>query len=326
MTMRIHANDGISAQAKARLQEEGFNVTTEHVPQDQLAAFIAREHVDVLLVRSATKVRKDLIDACPSIKLVGRGGVGLDNIDVAYAKEKGIPVINTPASSSISVAELVIAHLTGLLRNLHLANRRMPGEGRGLFKELKKEYEKGTEVRGKTLGVIGFGRIGQWTARYALGLGMKVVYTDNHATAESLELEIGGQVVRVGVKLVTLDELLHLSDAISLHVPAQKDGQPVLGAEQLARVKPGVVIVNTARGGSIDEDALLAALNEGRVKAAALDVFTNEPTPREELLVHPGISLSPHIGAATAEAQGRVGDELADQIISWREQVTVDRG
>ncbi len=324
--MRIHANDGISAAAAARLQEEGFTITKDHVPQEQLADFLNKEGVDVLLVRSATKARKDLIDACPGVKLIGRGGVGLDNIDVAYAKSKGVLVINTPASSSISVAELVIAHLTGLLRNLHKANRLMPVEGASRFKDLKKEYEKGSEVRGKTLGIIGFGRIGQWTARYALGLGMKVVYHDAIATQESIEMEVGGQTIRVGVKLVTLDELLQLSDAITLHVPSQADGRAVLGADELARVKPGVVIINTARGGSVDEDALLAALNDGRVKAAALDVFTNEPTPRQDLLSHPGISLSPHIGAATAEAQGRVGDELADQIIGWRDQVTVQKG
>ncbi len=323
--MRIHANDGISGSAKNRLQEEGFNVTTDHVPQDQLIAYINKENVEVLLVRSATKVRKDLMDTCPSVRLIGRGGVGLDNIDTAHARAKRIPVINTPASSSISVAELVMAHLTGLMRNLHLANRRMPNEGRTHFKELKKQYEKGSEVRGKTLGIIGFGRIGQWTARYALGAGMHVIYTDSHATAESLELEIGGQKLRVGVKLVSLDDLLAHSDAISLHVPAQTNGHPLLGAEELKKVKHGVVIVNTARGGSIDEEALLTALNDGRVKAAALDVFTNEPEPREELLKHPHISLSPHIGAATAEAQGRVGDELCDLIVAWRDQVTIGR-
>ncbi|MBL8001291.1 MAG: D-2-hydroxyacid dehydrogenase [Flavobacteriales bacterium] len=321
--MRIHANDGIDAAAKARLAEEGFHVTTDHVPQDQLSAFLNAEKVDVLLVRSATKVRKDLIDACPVLKLIGRGGVGLDNIDVAHAQAKGIPVINTPASSSISVAELVMAHLFGLLRNLHESNRHMPADGRVKFKDLKKAYEKGSEVRGKTLGIIGFGRIGQWTARYALGCGMRVIYVDNHATAEAIELEVGGQTVRVGVKMVTIDELLEQADAISLHVPAQKDGSPVLGAAELARVKPGVVIVNTARGGSVDEDALLAALKEGRVKGAALDVFTNEPEPREDLLREPKLSLSPHIGAATAEAQGRVGAELADLIINWRDSVQV---
>lgn len=323
--MRVHANDGISKDGAARLQEEGFTVTTTNVPQDQLAAYLDKEGVDVLLVRSATKVRKDLIDACPGLKLIGRGGVGLDNIDTAHAKARGVAVVNTPGSSSISVAELVMAHLTGLMRNLYAANRSMPTEGSARFKELKKEYEKGSEVRGKTLGIIGFGRIGQWTARYALGAGMKVVYTDNHATAESIELEVGGQPIRVGVKLVSLDELLALSDAISLHVPAQPDGSPVLGAEELKRVKPGVFIVNTARGGSIDEQALLDALNDGRVKAAALDVFTNETTPREDLLKHPRISLSPHIGAATAEAQGRVGDELCDLIIAFRDSVAAEK-
>jgi D-3-phosphoglycerate dehydrogenase / 2-oxoglutarate reductase len=321
--MRVHANDGISAQAKNSLSEEGFKVTTDHVPQDQLIAYINKENIEVLLVRSATKVRRDLIDACPSIKLIGRGGVGLDNIDVAYAKDKGIPVINTPASSSISVAELVMAHLFSLMRNLHKANRTMPVEGRSKFKDLKKEYEKGFELRGKTLGVVGFGRIGQWTARYALGCGMRVIYVDNNATVEAIELEIGGHTVRVPVKMVSMTELLQQADAISLHVPAQKDGRAVLGAAELAAVKPGVVIVNTARGGSVDEDALLGALKEGRVRAAALDVFVGEPEPREDLLTAGNLSLSPHIGAATAEAQGRVGDELADQIISWRSTVDV---
>lgn len=321
--MRVHANDGISAQAKNSLSDEGFKVSTEHVPQEQLAAFINKERVEVLLVRSATKVRRDVIEACPTIKLIGRGGVGLDNIDVAFAKQRGIPVVNTPASSSISVAELVMAHLFTLMRSLHKANRRMPGEGRARFKELKKEYEKGFELRGKTLGVIGFGRIGQWTARYALGCGMNVVYADNHATAEAIEVNVGGIPVRVPVKMVSMDDLLRLSDAISLHVPAQKDGRPVLGKGELAKVKPGVVIVNTARGGSIDEDELLAAIREGRVRGAALDVFVNEPEPREDLLTDANISLSPHIGAATAEAQGRIGDELVERIVSWRSTATV---
>lgn len=316
--MRVHANDGLSARAKTSLAEEGFKVTTDHVPQEVLAEYINKEKIDVLLVRSATKVRRDLIDACPSIKLIGRGGVGLDNIDTTYAKQKNIPVVNTPASSSISVAELVIAHLFTLMRSLHKSNRRMPAEGRSLFKELKKEYEKGFELRGKTLGVIGFGRIGQWTAKYALGCGMNVVYTDNHATAEALELVIGGHTVRVPVKMVSMDELLAQSDCISLHVPAQKDGRAVLGAAELARVKAGVVIVNTARGGSVDEDALLAAIKDGRVRGAALDVFTNEPEPRADLLAESALSLSPHIGAATAEAQGRVGDELVERIVAWR--------
>ncbi len=321
--MRVHANDGIAENAKASLAAEGFTVTSEHVPQDQLATYIDRERVEVLLVRSATKVRKELIDTCPGLRVIGRGGVGMDNIDVVHARGKGIEVINTPSASSISVAELVMAHLFGLMRNLHKANRRVPTEGRGSFKTLKKEYEKGRELRGKTLGVVGFGRIGQWTARYAMGVGMRVIYVDNHATAEAIDMEIGGHAIRVPVKMVSMPELLAEADAISMHVPAQKDGQPVLGADELAQVKPGVVIVNTARGGSIDEDALLKALDSGLVGGAALDVFVGEPEPRADVLAHAGLSLSPHIGAATSEAQDRVGQELVDRIVSWRASVQV---
>ncbi|MBL0126717.1 MAG: D-2-hydroxyacid dehydrogenase [Flavobacteriales bacterium] len=321
--MRIHSNDGISSKARESLVEEGFKVTTDHIPQDQLNDYLNEQGVEVLLVRSATKVRRDLIDACPKVRLIGRGGVGLDNIDVVYAKSKGITVVNTPASSSISVAELVMAHLFSLSRSLHKCNRRMPAEGRTQFKALKKEYEKGMELRGKTLGVVGFGRIGQWTARYALGCGMNVVYTDNHATAEAIEVPIGSVMVRVPVRMVPMEELLKTSDAISIHVPSQKDGRPVIGASELKHVKPGVVIVNTARGGSVDEEALLAAIKDGRVRGAALDVFVNEPEPNASLLAEPNLSLTPHIGAATAEAQGRIGDELADRIIAWRSAAAV---
>ncbi|MBK8338637.1 MAG: D-2-hydroxyacid dehydrogenase [Flavobacteriales bacterium] len=323
--MRVHANDGLSATAKERLAQAGFHVTTDHVPQEQLIHHLKQERVDVLLVRSATQARKELIDACPDLKLIGRGGVGMDNIDVAYAKERGLSVVNTPASSSISVAELVMAHLFGMMRGLPQANRRMPGEGVDKFKDLKKEYEKGAEVRGRTLGVIGFGRIGQWTAKYALGCGMRVIYVDHHCAVASVNVRIGDVEVDVPVRRVAIEELLAQADAISLHVPAQKDGRPVLGAEELALVKHGVVLMNTARGGSIDEDALLQALNDGRIKAAALDVFVGEPKPRADLLAHPKLSLSPHIGAATAEAQGRIGDELADLIIAFRAKVTADQ-
>lgn len=315
--MRIHANDGLDKSAIDRLQEEGHHVTTHAVPQEGLADHIRNEGIQVLLVRSATKVRQELIDACPGLKLIGRGGVGMDNIDVAHARSRGIEVINTPAASSISVAELVMAHLSGLMRGLYQSNRLMPTEGSTRFKELKKTFEKGSELRGRTLGIIGFGRIGQWTARYALGCGMRVIYTDQHCTHDTLDVTLGETTVRVPVRCGTLEEVLAQADAISLHVPAQADGRAVLGAAELARLKPGVVIINTARGGSIDEDALLAALESGRVKAAALDVFVNEPTPRHDLLAHPAISLSPHIGAATAEAQGRIGEELAERIITW---------
>ncbi|MCB9169491.1 MAG: 3-phosphoglycerate dehydrogenase [Flavobacteriales bacterium] len=315
--MRIHANDGISANGKEGLEKAGFNVSTNSVPQAELIAYLNEEKADVLLVRSATKVPKELIDACPRIRLIGRGGVGLDNIDVAHARSKGVLVINTPGASSISVAEMVLAHLSGLMRGLHQSNRLMPATGATGFKELKKRFGKGRELRGSTLGIIGFGRIGQWTARYAIGCGMEVIYTDHTCTIGSIEVTLGGASVAIPVERVTMEELLARADAISIHVPKQPDGAPVLGAAELVKVRPGTFIVNTARGGSVDEDALLAALSDGRVAGAALDVFVGEPEPRADLLAAEGLSLSPHIGAATVEAQARIGDELAEQIIAW---------
>lgn len=326
--MRVHANDGISAPAQEALKEQGFTVTVDFVPQEELAAYINTEKVDVLLVRSATKVRKDLIDTCPGLKLIARGGVGMDNIDVAYARKKGLRVVNTPASSSISVAELVMAHLFSMTRDLYKANRRMCVEGHdaACFKEMKKSYGKGAELRGKTLGIVGFGRIGKWVARYAIGNGMKVLYYDRSSTVDHIEVQLNGDTVRVGIKMVPMEELLNACDAISLHVPATDDGTPLLGAKEFAQMKKGMLVVNTARGNSLDEEELLKALNSGKVKAAALDVFENEPTPRADLLAHPNVSLSPHIGAATMEAQERIGDELVDILSAWRDEVTVGRG
>lgn len=323
--MRIHANDGISEEAITLLKEQDFTITTDHVPQEKLVDHINTQRVDALLVRSATKVPKELIDACPGLKLIGRGGVGMDNIDVAYAKSKGLRVINTPASSSISVAELVMGHLFSLMRDLYKANRRMPTEGHTAFREMKKEYGSGVELRGKTLGILGFGRIGRWVARYAVGAGMKVIYTDNNATVDYIEMEFNGTNCRVGIKMVPLEELLAKSDAISVHVNSKGDGKFALGAEEFAKMKPGMVLVNTARGSSIDEAALIAALRSGQVKGAGLDVFVDEPTPHTELLSLPNVSLSPHIGAATQEAQDRVGNELAELLIAWRDEVTVGR-
>ncbi|MEO5584409.1 MAG: NAD(P)-dependent oxidoreductase [Flavobacteriales bacterium] len=324
--MRVHANDGISAPAKEQLLAEGFKITTDFVPQEGLAAYINKEKVDALLVRSATKVRKEFIDACPNLKFIARGGVGMDNIDVVHAKGKGIRVVNTPASSSISVAELVMAHLYSLTRDIYKANRRMPTEGCTAFKEMKKEYGNGLELRGKTLGIIGFGRIGKWVARYAIGNGMKVVYTDNSATVDHLEVPFNGDTVRVGIKMLPLEELLAKSDAITLHVPSKADGTPVLGPEEFTMMKPGMLLVNTARGNSIDENALIAALKSGKVKAAGLDVYMNEPTPRADLMGMTNLSLSPHIGAATLEAQERIGGELVELLMAWRDEVTVARG
>lgn len=319
--MVILANDGISAAGLTALQAAGHTVFTEFVPAEDLAGFIEENRVECLLVRSATKVREPLISACPGLRYIGRGGVGTDNIDVAFAQDRGIVVFNTPAASSQSVAELVMAHLFGLARFLHDSNRRMPAASdAAAFNALKKAYGKGTELRGKTLTVIGFGRIGQTVARYALGSGMNVLAVDPGRSAAgdrsvAVDVPVGPHTVTVEVPLVSLAEALPATDAITVHVPAV--GTPVLGAAEFAAMKAGVLVVNTARGGVVDEDALLAALDSGKVRAAALDVFVGEPAPREDVLAHPRISLTPHTGAATVEAQDRIGEELASIIAGF---------
>jgi D-3-phosphoglycerate dehydrogenase / 2-oxoglutarate reductase len=313
--MKVLANDGISASAQATLESKGFKVVTTTVPQDQLISVINQEQYEVILVRSATKIRKDIIDACPSIKMIGRGGVGMDNIDVAYGREKGINVFNTPASSSLAVAELVIALMFDLARQVYDASRQMPVNGLGKFNDLKKKYGKGVELRGKTLGLIGFGRIGQYTAKYALGCGMKVIASDPFVTEVTIPVEVADQTVSVKIMTQSFESVLKEADYISLHIPMPADKRAVIGSAEFAQMKKGVRIINAARGGVIDEDALLEALSNGTVAGAGLDVFVNEPTPREDLLKHPLILSTPHIGAATNEAQDRIGDELAAIII-----------
>jgi D-3-phosphoglycerate dehydrogenase len=315
--MKVLANDGISPSGIEKLRANGFTVVTENVPQDQLIDAINSEGYEVLLVRSATTARKDLMDACPGLKMIGRGGVGMDNIDVAYGREKGLVVFNTPASSSMAVAELVMAQLFSISRSTYDSERNMPTNGAEKFKALKKKYGKGIELRGKTLGVIGFGRIGQFTAKYALGCGMTVVASDPFVKEASIDVEVGNQTVSVAIDMVEKDELLAQSDFISLHVPMPADGKAVIDAAAFAKMKDGVRIVNAARGGVIDESDLLAALNSGKVAATALDVFVNEPSPRADVLAHDKIALTPHIGAATVEAQDRIGTELADNIIAF---------
>lgn len=288
---------------------------TTTVAQDQLENYLNDNAIDVILVRSATTVRKDLIDACPGLKIIGRGGVGMDNIDVDYAREKGVHVINTPAASSSSVAELVFAHLFGGVRYLYDSNRNMPLEGDTKFKALKKNYAKGVELRGKTLGIIGFGRIGQEVAKIGLGLGMNVIASDMYVPAATVRVDFyNGQFIDVDIETQPLDDVLKQSDFITLHVPAQKDY--VIGKAQFDLMKDGVGIINAARGGVIDEVALINAIESDKIAFAGLDTFETEPTPAIQVLMHGRISLTPHIGAATLEAQDRIGTELASQIIS----------
>lgn len=312
--MKVLANDGISKSGIAALEQGGFEVITTKVAQEQVANYINSNDVKVLLVRSATKVRKDIIDACPGLKIIGRGGVGMDNIDVEYARDKGIHVINTPASSSESVAELVFAHLFSGVRFLQDSNRQMPLEGDSKFEGLKKAYANGIELRGKTIGIIGFGRIGQATAKIALGLGMRVIAVDKYVDNAEIRVDFyNNQFINVDIVTEPIEDLFKHSDFITLHVPAQKEY--VIGAEEIAQMKDGVGIINCSRGGVIDEVALVEALDNNKVSFAGLDVFENEPTPEIKILMHPKISLTPHIGAATLEAQDRIGTELAEQII-----------
>ena len=312
--MKILANDGISQSGIEALQNNGFEVITTKVAQVQLENFINKHQIDGILVRSATQVRQELIDACPSIKLIGRGGVGMDNIDVDYAINQGIHVINTPKASSNSVAELVFAHLFGMVRFLHQSNREMPLEGDSKFKDLKKAYALGSELRGKKIGIIGFGRIGQEVARIALGLGMEVLATDHLMESVPISVDFfNGQKITITIETIDLDILLKESDFISLHVPVQEDY--VIGTKEISKMKTGVGIINAARGGVIDEMALIKAIEKNKVKFAGLDVFEKEPNPEIQLLMNPELSLTPHIGAATVEAQDRIGIELATQII-----------
>ncbi|HFA51761.1 MAG TPA: 3-phosphoglycerate dehydrogenase [Bacteroidetes bacterium] len=313
--IKILANDGIHPDGLLLLEEAGYQVDTEKIAQEDLPKLLPA--YDAICVRSATKVRKDLIDACPNLKIIARGGVGLDNIDVAYAREKGIEVYNTPRASSRAVAELVFGHMLALARNLHISNRVMPTKGNTEFKAIKKATA-GFQLGGKTLGIIGFGRIGQESAKIGIGMGMKVMPCDlviNHADIDINVFK--SQDVSLTVKLETSkwDDVLAKSDFITLHVPS--GSKPLLGKEEFAKMKDGAIIINTARGGTVDEDALLEALESGKIGGAGLDVFVGEPTPKQALLDHPKVSVSAHIGGQTAEAQSAIGMEMAEQIIDF---------
>lgn len=310
----ILANDGIDPKGKAILQAAGHTVQTDKVPQESLAAFLKEKEVAALLVRSATKVTAAELEA-GSLKVVGRAGVGLDNIDLKVAAELGIAVVNTPAASSRSVAELVMAHAMGLLRFLPESNREMPVCGTTDFSKLKKAFAKGREVEGRIMGIVGFGRIGQATAKLALGMGMKVIAHDISTTSQNISFHVQGYGdVNVNVVCRPLNDLLAESDIISMHVPSAKNG-PIIGKEQFAKMKDGAVLINASRGGVVDEEALLDAIESGKLAAAGLDVFVNEPSPDSRLLNHPRISVTPHIGAATDEAQERIGVELAEKVV-----------
>lgn len=309
--IRILANDGIHPEGQRLLEAQGYKVQTDKIAQDDLPQELPK--YDVIIVRSATKVRKALIDQCPNLKVIARAGVGLDNIDVDYAKSKGIAIYNTPGASSNAVAELVFSHFFTLSRFLNDANRQMPENGDKQFKNLKKSYSKGGELKGKTLGIIGFGQIGIETARKGLGLGMNVMAFDPYVETRDILFEFfDGTKITFEIKTNSMDEVLEQSDYISLHVPSL--GQPLINKEEFAQMKDNVIIVNASRGGIINEKDLIDALDNDKVMGCGLDVFVNEPTPNKSLLEHPKMSLTPHTGASTKEAQTNIGVELATKI------------
>ena len=311
--MKVLANDGISESGIKKLEEYGFTVDLTKVAQEQLVDYINTNSINSLLVRSATQVRKDIIDNCPSLKIIGRGGVGMDNIDVEYAKSKGIKVINTPAASSKSVAELVFSHLFSCVRFLHESNRSMPLDGDSKFKDLKKSYAKGTELSGKTLGIIGFGRIGQEVAKIGIGIGMNVIFFDKINKEVSLTLNFfDGQSKTFNLSSSSYEDLLNSSDFITVHIPASD--KYIIDSNEFSQMRNGVGILNLSRGGILNEEELLKNIESGKVSFAGIDTFENEPKPSIKILMNSNISLTPHIGAATNEAQDRIGVELADKI------------
>lgn len=314
--MKVLANDGISANAIAALQNAGIEFLDQKVAPEQLGDFINNHNIDVLLVRSATKVPKELIDKCPGLKIIGRGGIGMDNIAVDYAREKGIKVINTPTASSKSVAELVFGHFFTMARFLHESNRLMPLEGDTRFKELKKGFKNAVELSGKTLGVIGFGSIGQEVLKMGIALGMNVKVCTREPKTKKLALQFfDGQKVEFEITSTNdMDDFLKDCDFISINTP--KTSEYILSTPQFEKMKDGVFIVNTARGGVLDEVALISFIDSKKIAGAALDVFESEPKPELTLLMHPALSLSPHIGGDTIDAQNKIGLELAEQIIA----------
>lgn len=312
--VKILANDGIHPDGRLLLEEADYIVDEDKIPQEELAERIAE--YDVLIVRSATKVTKAVIDSGKNLKIIARGGVGLDNIDLEHAQSKGIQVFNTPMASSRAVAELAAGHMFALSRMLNRSNRELPAGGD--FKKLKKAYETGFQIKGKTLGIVGFGRIGQELAKIALGIGMSVRAHDPYVQDAEIGIQLndfGDLKLCVKIRTESLDKVLRESDFISFHIPGS--GKAAITSDELAKMKNGVFLINTARGGVIDEEALLAALDSGKVAGVGLDVYENEPTPREALLKHPNVSCTPHIGASTVEAQSYIGMELADKIIAF---------
>lgn len=308
MSWKILVNDGMEEEGILALRAFGFEVDGEPISQEHLKSKL--QNYDGIIVRSATKVRKDLIEICPNLKFIARGGVGMDNIDVEYAKSKNIQVINTPAASSRSVAELAMAHILSCTRGLFISSRELNSDEN--FVKLKKQMSSFQEVKSKKLFLIGFGRIGRELSKMALGAEMEVIVHDPYIKIAEIELDIMGKKFNVNLPLVDLDEGLQQADYISIHTPFS--GNPILSKREFGLMKKNVILINTSRGENIDESTLIEALESGKVQAAGLDVFQNEPNISLSILKQRNVGVTPHIGASTKEAQARIAIELVEKI------------
>lgn len=314
--MRILINDGLIPSAIAQMEASKHEVKNIHVAPSQLVNYINTNNIEALIVRSATQVTRELLEACSSLKLVVRAGTGLDNIDIVAADELGVKVENTPGVSSRSVAELVMAHIFTGYRHLHDANRNMPLDGDSRFNQLKKSYAHAHEVQNKTLEIIGFGSIGKEVAKLAYANGMHVITIDRENIENKIPLRFAdGQEIVIKVPMLPLEEVLEKSDIISIHIPAF--GDYFIGSKEIDKMKTGAGLINTARGGLLDEKAALDALEKDKLSFVALDTFENEPKPYIQTLMHPGISLSPHVGGTTVEAQERIGESVVHIINTY---------
>lgn len=313
--MKILINNTISKSGFEALEESGFEVIETKVAQNQLENYISENNIDAILVNNTTQIRQELIEACPSLKLIATTSVSMDNIDVDYATDNGLHVVNATKAVASSVAELVFAHLFGVARFLHSANREMPLEGDMRFNELQKAYAQGTELRGKTIGIIGFGKVGQEVAKIAIGLGMQVLANDTMVQEATITLDFfNAQKMAFQIETVSKDTIYKEADFISLNVSEQETH--LITATEFEKMKNGVGLINTAKGGVLNEVDLVNAIESGKVQYAGLDVFETEPTPAVQLLMNPEISLSPNLGASTKEAEEKTGLEIANQIIA----------
>lgn len=314
--INILINDGLCQEGEQILRQAGFHIHNQKIQQQDLIREINHRQIDALIVRSATVVNREVIDHCPSLRLLARAGLGMNNIDMEYAAAKGIEVVNTPLASAPALAEMVFAHLLSVTRNLFRGNREMPSERE--IDKMKRDCAGGTELTGKTIGIVGFGRVGQEVALRALGWGIKVLAYDPYVKEATIKHEIPGvhNVVSY-IHTVPLTDVLSQSDFITLHVPVPADGKPFIGRNEFAQMKSGVILINVSKAGLIDEQELISSLNTGKVRAAGLDVFQNEPSPLPALITHPKVSVSPHLGGETLEAQGRIGIEIAEYIVQF---------